>query len=51
MKMPENKGGGFAISPSGTHLAVCVKLVDLGTQTTEFKGENFLLVEKAIRSR
>lgn len=39
MKMPENKGGGFAISPSGTHLAVCVKLVDLGTQTTEFKGE------------
>jgi|694.fasta_scaffold28940_11 hypothetical protein len=39
MKMPENKAGGFSLSPSGTHLAICVKLVDLGTQTSEYKGE------------
>lgn len=39
MYMPKNEGGDFAPPPAGTHVAVCYRLIDLGTQKTEFQGE------------
>src|SRR5262245_36378780 len=36
-KMPEEKK--FAMCPPGTHLGVCYRIVDLGTQDTTYKGE------------
>lgn len=39
MYMPKNEGGDFAPPPAGTHVAVCYRLVDLGTQKIEFQGE------------
>jgi hypothetical protein len=37
----ESSGGNreFKIVPSGTHLARCYRIVDLGTQTNDFQGE------------
>jgi hypothetical protein len=32
-------GGSFTPAPTGTHVARCVKLIDLGTQHSEYKGE------------
>lgn len=32
-------GGDFALSPEGQHAMVCSRVVDLGTQKTEFQGE------------
>lgn len=29
----------FEITPAGTHLATCYRVIDLGTQLVEFKGE------------
>ena len=34
-----NGGGTFAQAPAGTHVARCIKMIDLGTQTGEYKGE------------
>lgn len=40
MKMPEpSAGGDFTPPPSGTHAAICYRLIDLGTQQVEFQGE------------
>lgn len=40
MKLPEPNGGGeFTPPPSGTHVAICYRFIDLGTQRTEYKGE------------
>ena len=33
----ENKGG-FTPTPSGSHLGVCYRIIDLGTQKSSFKG-------------
>lgn len=33
------EGGNFAPTPSGTHLAMCYRIIDLGTQPIEYKGE------------
>lgn len=30
----------FELTPAGTHLATCYRVVDLGTQLVEFKGES-----------
>lgn len=35
----ENKGGDFERVAPGLHLARCYRIVDLGTQKTEFKGQ------------
>lgn len=32
-------GGGFHPAPAGTHIARCVRLIDLGTQHTTFDGQ------------
>lgn len=32
-------GGDFVQAPAGSHLARCIKLTDLGTQTGEFEGK------------
>ena len=32
-------GGDFQQSPAGSHIARCVKLTDLGTQTGEYEGK------------
>ena len=35
----ENKGGNFEQTPFGMHLARCYRIVDLGTQKTEYMGQ------------
>ena len=35
----ESGGGNFTPAPVGTHVARCIKIIDLGTQTSEYKGE------------
>lgn len=35
----DSGGGSFTPAPVGTHAARCVKLIDLGTQHGEYKGE------------
>lgn len=39
MFMPQNSGGDFELAPEGTHLAVCYRVVDLGTQMVEWQGQ------------
>ena len=40
-KVPaSNENKIYAPIPAGTHLARCVSIVDLGTQTTEYQGES-----------
>lgn len=38
MHMPANTGGDFELPPAGTHVAVCYRLIDLGTQQVEWQG-------------
>jgi hypothetical protein len=35
----ESKGGDFKPTPEGQHQMVCCRIIDLGTQKTEFNGE------------
>ena len=35
----EDKGGNFERCPSGMHLARCYRIVDLGTQKSEYMGQ------------
>lgn len=39
MFMPKSNSGDFTPAPAGTHIAVCIKVVDLGTQVTEYQGQ------------
>jgi hypothetical protein len=39
MKAPVSSGGDFSPAPSGTHPAVLVQLIDLGTQEGEYEGK------------
>lgn len=39
MYMPTDSGGEFEMPPQGSYVAVCYRVVDLGTQQTEFNGE------------
>jgi hypothetical protein len=39
MKISKPNGGDFKPAPSGTHAAVCIKFIDLGTQATEWQGQ------------
>ena len=38
MFIPQPSGGDFTPPPQGTHLAICYRLIDLGTQMIEWKG-------------
>ena len=38
MQMPPNTGGDFEPPPAGTHLAICYRIIDLGTQQVDFQG-------------
>lgn len=39
MKWKDNGGGDFEQPPIGTHVARCVKLIDIGTQQGEYQGK------------
>ena len=40
MHMPKNGGGGsYTPAPAGTHIATCIKVLDLGTQRVEWQGD------------
>jgi hypothetical protein len=39
MHLPEPKGDDYELPPPGTHLAVCYRVIDLGTQRTMWQGE------------
>lgn len=39
MHMPENTGGDFQSCPAGNHVAVCYRVLDLGTQKSDFQGQ------------
>lgn len=40
MYLPQNTGGDFTPPPPGTHLAICYRVIDLGTQQVEWKGQH-----------
>ena len=35
----ESAGGDFKPTPEGQHVMVCIRIIDIGTQKTEFNGE------------
>lgn len=35
----DNGGGSFQQAPAGSHVAICIKLTDLGTQHGEYQGQ------------
>jgi hypothetical protein len=39
MKFKDNGGGDFEQPPIGTHVARCVKIIDIGTQKSEYQGK------------
>lgn len=39
MKWADNGGGDFEQPPVGTHIARCVKIIDIGTQKSEYQGQ------------
>ena len=43
------KGGGFKPVPQGLHLGICTEIIDLGTQTGEYKGKPKSARKVAIR--
>jgi hypothetical protein len=38
MYLPNPSGGNFTPVPAGNHIAICYRLIDLGTQIVEWKG-------------
>jgi hypothetical protein len=39
MYMPVNSAPDFVPPPAGTHMAICYRVIDLGTQQTEYQGQ------------
>lgn len=39
MYLPQPNEGSFELAPAGTHMAVCYRVIDLGTQQTTFNGQ------------
>lgn len=39
MRWTDNGGGDFEQAPIGTHIARCVKIIDIGTQKGEYQGK------------
>jgi len=42
--MPAVSSGDFAMAPSGSHVAVCYRVIDLGTQQTSFGHKHQILI-------
>lgn len=38
LKLPQESKSNFENAPTGSHLAICYRFIDLGTQATTFKG-------------
>ncbi len=38
MKLTDSGGGDFEQPPTGSHIARCIKMIDIGTQKSEFQG-------------
>src|SRR5579863_4111692 len=38
-RFASDKGGSFQSAPVGTHVARCIKIIDIGTQTGEYQGK------------
>jgi hypothetical protein len=43
MYLPENNDSQFTPPPSGNHIAICTRFIDLGTQPTEWQGQKKLV--------
>jgi hypothetical protein len=39
LTMPKNAGGNFELCPAGNHVAICYRVLDLGTQEVHFEKE------------
>ena len=39
MFIPKNEGSNYTPPPAGTHVAICYRVIDLGTQDGEWKGK------------
>jgi hypothetical protein len=39
LTVKENGGGDFKTAPAGTHMARCIRLIDIGTQHGEYQGK------------
>lgn len=39
MHLPSNSGGDFTPPPAGTHLSICYRVIDLGTQQVDWQGQ------------
>ena len=39
MFIPKNEGGSYTPPPAGTHVAICYRVIDLGTQKGEWQGQ------------
>ena len=39
MFMPTNDAGSYTPPPAGSHVAICYRVIDLGTQKTEWQGK------------
>jgi hypothetical protein len=39
LTMPKNAGGSFELCPAGNHVAICYRVLDLGTQEVVFEKE------------
>ena len=39
MKLPQPNGAEFEKAPEGNHVAVCYRVIDIGTQVVEYKGQ------------
>ena len=39
MHLPSNSGGDFTPPPAGTHLSICYRVIDLGTQQIDWQGQ------------
>jgi len=48
MKWADNGGGDFEQPPTGTHIARCIRLIDIGTQAGEYQGKPTLQRQAVI---
>jgi hypothetical protein len=39
MRVSDTGGGDFEQAPAGTHMARCVRIIDIGTQFGEYQGK------------
>ena len=39
MLWKDSGGGEFEQAPAGTHMAVCIRVIDIGTQDGEYQGK------------